>query len=53
VLTRREAGEILWGQGAVHYHRAKILEALGRTAEAEQEFQWLRDRKLPTDDRLF
>lgn len=53
VLTRREAGELLWGRGAVHYHRAKILEALGRTDEAEQEFDWLRRQHLPTDDRLF
>jgi tetratricopeptide (TPR) repeat protein len=53
LLTRREAGELLWGRGVVHYHRAKILEALGRTEEAEREFQWLRDRKLPADDRLF
>jgi tetratricopeptide (TPR) repeat protein len=53
LLTRREAGELLWVRGVVHYHRAKILEALGRTEEAEQEFQWLRDRKLPADERLY
>ncbi len=53
ILTDREAGEVLWGRGVVHYHRAKILEALGRSDEAEAEFQWLRDHKLPTDDRAF
>ncbi len=53
VLSRREAGELLWGRGAVHYHRAKILEALGREEEAQAEFNWLRERKLPTDERVF
>lgn len=53
ILTQREAGEFLWGRGVVHYHRAKILEALGRSEEAEAEFQWLRKRKLPADERAF
>lgn len=53
LLTQREAGEFLWSRGVVHYHRAKILEALGRSAEAEAEFQWLRERKMPADERMF
>lgn len=53
VLTRREAGEHLWMRATLFYHRAKILEALGRTEEAERDFQWLRDRHLPTDDSIF
>ena len=53
ILTQREAGEPLWSRGVIHYHRAKILEALGRSEEAEAEFQWLRERKLPTDGRAF
>ncbi|QDV25086.1 tetratricopeptide repeat protein [Aureliella helgolandensis] len=52
-ISANEAGNVLWGVGVVHYHRAKILEALGRTEEAEVELQWLRDRRLPTDDRLY
>lgn len=52
-LTRREAGEQLWIRGTLMFHRAKILEALGRTEEAERDFQWLRERHLPTDDSIF
>ncbi|GAB5406510.1 MAG: hypothetical protein Aurels2KO_47410 [Aureliella sp.] len=39
--------------GTLRYHRAKILEALGKTDEAEEDFQWLRDRNLPTDGSLY
>lgn len=53
VLTRREAGEQLWGVGTLFFHRAKILEALGRTEQAERDFQWLRERHLPTDGTIF
>lgn len=53
VFTRREAGEQLWAVGTLFFHRAKILEALGRTEEAERDFQWLRERHLPTDDSIF
>jgi tetratricopeptide (TPR) repeat protein len=53
ILSRREAGEELWGQGALYYHRARILEALGRIDEAEADYQWLRDHSLPTDDRIY
>jgi tetratricopeptide (TPR) repeat protein len=53
VLTRREAGIELWGMGALYFHRARILEALGRVEQAEADFQWLRDHRLPTDSRLY
>lgn len=52
-LTRREAGELLWDRGAVHYHRAKILEALGRSEEAQEEFDWLHKHRLPADERIY
>ncbi len=52
ILTQREAGP-LWTIGTLYYHRAKILEALGRSDEAEADYRWLRERSLPTDDRLF
>lgn len=53
VLTRREAGEQLWAIGTLYIHRAKILEALGRTEEAERDYEWLRERSLPTDESIF
>ncbi|MBX3421367.1 MAG: hypothetical protein KF752_07395 [Pirellulaceae bacterium] len=52
LLTEREAGQALWTLGTLHYHRGKILEALGRTDEADQEWKWLADRQLPKDERL-
>lgn len=53
LLTKREAGEWLWTLGTLRYHRAKILEALDKHKEADEDLQWLRDRHLPQDDRLF
>lgn len=53
VLTRAQAGEGLWGAGALFYHRAKILEGLGRHEEAEKDWQWLTANHLPHDDSLF
>ena len=53
LLTRREAGEHLWTIGTLYYHRAKILEALGRDEEAEKDFQWLNEHNLPTDGSVF
>lgn len=38
--------------GPLYYHRAKILEALDRSDEAEADFQWLRSRGLPIDGSL-
>lgn len=53
VLTRTEAGDVLWTAAVLRYHRAKILEGLGRTDQAEEDWSWLRARQLPTDDRLY
>ncbi len=39
--------------GTLRYHRMKILEALGKTKEAEKDLQWLKDRNLPTDGSLY
>lgn len=52
LLTMREAGESLWTLGALRYHRGKILEALDRTEEAEMDWLWLREQRLPQDERL-
>lgn len=52
LFTEQEADPLVWSLGALRYHRGKILEALGRAEEAEQDWQWLRDHQLPLDDRL-
>ncbi len=52
-LTQRDVGQLLWAEAVLHYHRASILEALGRSEQAAEEWQWLRDRQLPQDDRLY
>ncbi len=43
---------MVWNVGVMRYHRARILEALGRSDEAEQDFEWLRKHRLPQDDSL-
>ncbi|MCA9158011.1 MAG: hypothetical protein KDA72_06775 [Planctomycetales bacterium] len=53
LFTRREAGERLWRIATLHYHRAKILEALGRDEEADKEFQWLKEHNLPIDGSIY
>jgi tetratricopeptide (TPR) repeat protein len=52
VFTQREADPVTWSLGALHYHRARILEALGKHTEAEPDWKWLREHRLPLDDRL-
>lgn len=52
LLTQQEAGPLLWSVGVVRYHRGKILEAMGKTTEAEIDWQWLIENRLPVDDRL-
>lgn len=52
-LLSRDANPLLWNKGVRYYHRAKILEALGRTEEAERDFEWLKRRRLPIDHRLY
>ncbi len=39
-------------EGVLRYHRGRILEKLGREAEMEQDWQWLRQHKLPINDSL-
>ena len=51
-LTRRNAGIALWSRGVLRYHRAKILEKLGRIDEANDDWKWLDEHHLPPDDRL-
>lgn len=51
--TSQSVGSELWGLGVMRYHRAKILESLGRESEAAADYQWLKDRNLPQDDRLY
>ncbi len=51
-LTEEEADPRLWSLGVMRYHRARILEALGRVEEAEKDYAWLRRYRLPTDDRM-
>lgn len=48
-LTQQEAGMQLWNLGVLHFHRAKILEALGRDKEAQQDWDWLTEHQLPLD----
>ncbi len=42
----------MWSRGVVRYHRAKILEKLGRLEEAEADWKWIEENRLPPDDRL-
>lgn len=51
-LTPRNVSMTTWSQGVVRYHRAKILEKLGRVEEAEVDWKWIEDNRLPPDDRL-
>lgn len=51
-LTRSKAGSLLWSQGVMRYHRAMILEKLGRSQEAEADWKWIEENRLPPDDRL-
>ena len=51
-LTRSKAKASIWASGVLRYHRAMILEKLGRTAEAEADWQWIEENQLPPDDRL-
>jgi tetratricopeptide (TPR) repeat protein len=51
-LTPRLAKPTIWTLGVLRYHRAKILEKLGRSAEARADWDWLEKEHLPPDDRL-
>lgn len=51
-LTMSSANPFLWNLGVLHYHRAKILEKLHRTEEAQRDWEWIKQRNFPPDDRL-
>lgn len=51
-LTRRNADFTIWSRGVLRYHRAMILEKLGRTDDANADWKWLDEHRLPPDDRL-
>lgn len=51
-LTREEANPILWNEGVLRFHRAKILESLGRDEQAQQDWAWLKENRLPLDGEL-
>jgi tetratricopeptide (TPR) repeat protein len=52
-LTRQEVDPAVWSVAVVRYHRMKILEALGKSTEAEIDRSWLAARKISADDRLY
>lgn len=43
---------MVWTRGVIHYHRAKILEKLGRSEQAQVDWDYLEKHRLPPDDRL-
>jgi len=51
-LKRSKASVITWSRGVMRYHRAKILEKLGRVEESEADWKWIEENRLPPDDRL-
>ncbi len=51
-LTSETADLSIWTRGVMRYHRAKILEKLGRSEEAKADWDWLKEQNLPPDDRL-
>lgn len=52
VLNESEVPMDVWRDAVVRYHRARILESLGRIDESEEDFDWLRERRLPIDDTV-
>lgn len=51
-LTELTADPTIWTRGVIRYHRAKILEKLGRSEEARADWDYLESNHLPPDDRL-
>lgn len=51
-LTQNQTSPTTWSLGVVRYHRARILEKLGRTDEANADWEWIEKERLPPDDRL-
>ncbi len=50
--SESEVEPSVWALGVMKYHRAKVLEKLGRSDEAQLDWDWLAERRLPPDDRL-
>ncbi len=51
-ISSMQADPLIWMRGVIHYHRAKILEKLGRSDEARADWDFLNKHRLPPDDRL-
>ncbi len=49
----REFSQIIKSIVVIHYHRGEILEALEKTAEADEEYSWLQDRGFHDFERLY
>lgn len=52
-LPKRQIQAATWHEGVLRYHRAKILESIGRTEDANVDFHWLRQNRLPLDGTLY
>ncbi|MCA9192852.1 MAG: hypothetical protein KDB03_13845 [Planctomycetales bacterium] len=52
LVSESQIHRVLWAYGVLRYHRAKILETLGRIDEAQADLDWLKDWHLPTDGTL-
>jgi tetratricopeptide (TPR) repeat protein len=51
-LEESEVEPAIWSVGVMRYHRAKILEKLGRSEDAQADWEWIKSHRLPPDDRL-
>ncbi len=51
-VSAMQADPLIWTRGVIHYHRAQILEKLGRSEEARADWDFLKKHRLPPDDRL-
>ena len=51
-LTRSQISASVWSLGVMRFHRAMILEKLGRSEDAEADWKWIEDNRLPPDERL-
>ena len=43
----------VYSLAVMRFHRMRIYEAVGASAEARLDRQWLRQRDVPVDDQLF
>jgi tetratricopeptide (TPR) repeat protein len=51
-LNMSAANPVLWNLAVLRYHRAMILQKLGREDEAKQDWDWLKKHNFPPDERL-